>query len=495
MKKITIFFALLLAGWLSQVAVAHAASLYFSPSSGAKTVGQTFAVGIDVNTDQAMNASDGIINFPTDKMEVVSLDKSVSLFNLWMPEPTFSNSAGTVSYSGIIFNPGYTGTAGRLININFRPKIVGSASLGFSSGNVYANDGNGTNITSGLGTASFTFAEAPPPPPQLPGAPSITSPTHPNQNSCYANQNPQFQWAMGSATGVSFAFDQSASTDPDTNSEGTMNSQNYTDVPEGTSYFHAKLLNSVGWSGTTHFKVQIDVTKPEYFNLTYLGPVAATPKKVQFKLEAFDRVCGLDHFEIRIDDMDPINWTDDGSHIFTSPTICPGDHTVTIKALDRAGNYLAKTFDFVTEGCGTLAPTEPGGGLAGTTLVTVTTTEIRYVTTTIIEYLTPATEADKAKGIEYYMATNMLSGNNKGATLCPFGGLQSLPISATGETLVNKSELDAKIKALEEANAKLIQAQKNAQSKDWLSLFLMALLLILPWTFYRYLRLLRGRRR
>jgi len=101
--------------------VAEAATLYFSPSSGAYTVGGTLSVNVYVSSaDQAMNAASGVISFSQDKLEVASLSKSGSIITLWVQEPTFLNSAGTVNFEGIVLNPGFTGVAGKIITTNFR---------------------------------------------------------------------------------------------------------------------------------------------------------------------------------------------------------------------------------------------------------------------------------------------------------------------------------------------------------------------------------------
>ena len=68
---------------ISGAKAASAASLYFSPSSGSYTVGSTLSVNIYVaSADQAINAASGVISFPSDKLEVVSLSKSGSIFSL-----------------------------------------------------------------------------------------------------------------------------------------------------------------------------------------------------------------------------------------------------------------------------------------------------------------------------------------------------------------------------------------------------------------------------
>ena len=121
---------------------ASAATLYFSPSSGNFSVGNILTTSVLVNTQsQAINNSDAVINFPASLLEVVSVSKSGSVFSLWVEEPAFSNSAGTITFNGGLPTPGFNGTAGKIVNIVFRVKSAGSASLIFSSAAVRANDG------------------------------------------------------------------------------------------------------------------------------------------------------------------------------------------------------------------------------------------------------------------------------------------------------------------------------------------------------------------
>ncbi|MDP2703860.1 MAG: hypothetical protein Q8P01_01415, partial [bacterium] len=86
------------------------------------------------STDQAMNAVSGVVSFPWDKLEVVSISKQGSILSLWPAEPSFSNSAGTVNFEGIALNPGYIGANGKILTITFRTRNTGQANLSFSSG-------------------------------------------------------------------------------------------------------------------------------------------------------------------------------------------------------------------------------------------------------------------------------------------------------------------------------------------------------------------------
>lgn len=144
---------------------AQAASLHFSPSSGDVTVGNIINVSVVVNTQGVpINNAEATINFPTSLLEVVSITKTGSIFSLWVEEPSFSNISGNISFNGGVPSPGYNGATGRLLNIAFRVKSAGTASLLFASGSVRANDGLGTDVLSALGGASFSVSPAQPAP-------------------------------------------------------------------------------------------------------------------------------------------------------------------------------------------------------------------------------------------------------------------------------------------------------------------------------------------
>jgi hypothetical protein len=161
MKKLVPLLAL--GALLLVPAISHAANLGFTPASVSRTAGSTFSVAVYVSSaDEAMNAASGVVSFPTDKLEVVSLSRTSSVLSLWVQEPTFSNTKGTVNFEGIALNPGYTGNQGTILSITFRAKTTGQANLAFSSGSVLANDGAGTNILENLGTAKISVQAAPP---------------------------------------------------------------------------------------------------------------------------------------------------------------------------------------------------------------------------------------------------------------------------------------------------------------------------------------------
>ncbi len=152
--------------------VAHftfAATLNILPSNGNYAVGDTFTGTVTVDSaDQATNAIDATVSFPVDKLQVTTISKDGSIINLWAGEPAYSNDNGTVTLSGVVLNPGFTGNSGKVLKINFKVKSSGKAPVVFSSGSVLANDGRGTNILTSLNGAQYTLGPSVAKPPVMP---------------------------------------------------------------------------------------------------------------------------------------------------------------------------------------------------------------------------------------------------------------------------------------------------------------------------------------
>ena len=94
-----------------------AATLYFSPSSGTYNTGRNFTVSVKVSTNVPVNAVSAVINYPNNNLEAVGISKTGSVVNLWVQEPSFSNtdSLGNVRFEGVVLNPGFIGSLGKII--------------------------------------------------------------------------------------------------------------------------------------------------------------------------------------------------------------------------------------------------------------------------------------------------------------------------------------------------------------------------------------------
>jgi hypothetical protein len=341
--------------------VALAATLSVSPGSGTYSVAQTFTVNVLVSSsDQPMNAAQGVVTFPKDLLEVTGVSKVGTKMSLWVQEPSFSNAAGTVRFEGIVLNPGYQGGAAKVLSISFKVKGAGSASVAFSSGTVLANDGKGTNILSGLGGAKFTLqaagtpTETPPAKEEIkgvPNTPALSSETHPKQDQWYADHAPRVAWSLPrDVTDVSFAFDQRSDTNPGTGSDGLFSARTFADTGDGVWYVHVRLKNAQGWSGTAHYRIQIDSTPPTHFTIQPAQDSDATNPKVRLFFDAADALSGIDHYDVQVDSEPSQVWKDDGKHVFETGPLAPGKHKVTARAVDRANNALTAFLEFEIAG-------------------------------------------------------------------------------------------------------------------------------------------------
>ena len=313
MVKRLLITAFLLAIFFLTPAAANAASLFLSPSSESRVVGDSFSVSVRVNTGGvAINSAQATLSFSNDLLEVTSLLQS-GVFSLWPVNPSFSNGGGTVSFAGGLPSPGYTGSSGTIILITFQAKAAGTASVSIGSASVLANDGFGTDVLTSVGSGYYTITEAgeaPPPPPEdkiVPRAPIISSTTHPEQILWYALPDPEFTWTnQVGVTGFSIAYDDQESTVPDTIRDTTEAKQSYTGIGDGQFYFHVRAENSDGWGSAGHYLTQIDTTDPLTFAIDFLDGQNNTRSTIKISFETTDATSGIHHYDLIIDDGTPI---------------------------------------------------------------------------------------------------------------------------------------------------------------------------------------------
>jgi hypothetical protein len=336
------------------------ATLSLTPATGTYTVGVPFTTTVVVtSSDKTANALSGLVTFPTDRLEVVSLSKNNSVITYWVSEPSYSNATGQIKFEGVVPNPGFSGTGKKVLSITFQPKIIGSAKLTFSEGSVLANDGQGTNILSGLANANYGIVPVKLESPAkeattattvigAPGAPQVTSTTHPDPALWYNNSDPIFEWELASdITGVNILADHSPSTNPGTASDGRFSTYSYKKaVKDGAWYFHLRLRNAGGWGDITHFGFNIDTVPPTDLQIIPIERLDATDPVVAFTITATDQGSGLDRYEISVDGAPAIIWPDNADHRFITPVMKSGEHTLLVKVYDRAGNELAGSVNF-----------------------------------------------------------------------------------------------------------------------------------------------------
>ena len=344
--------------YFASASIASAATLSLSPSTGVYTANNTFTVRVMVNTGgQPVNAADGVISFNPKELSVVSVSRSRSRFNLWVTEPTFSNSAGTINFSGGLPS-GYTGQSGTIMNVTFRALGSGTARVSFKSGSVLANDGKGTNILTSMNSGTFTIQAAnvtPEPevieyiaPANTPSAPNITSDTHSDPTKWYKENEAKLKWSLGSGiVAVRTLLNENPTSVPTKVYDSPISEITLSDLPQGVSYFHLQFKNAEGWGKVTHYRLAIDSVNPESISITQAEGVDLSNPVQVIKVDVKDETSNVDKFKVKVDSAEPYEYIDEtGSSTITLPSLEPGYHTLIIEAFDQAGNSIVGTYSF-----------------------------------------------------------------------------------------------------------------------------------------------------
>lgn len=353
---------------------ALAATLGLSPANTTVTTGSIVTATVLVtSTDQAMNAIDGSIAFPADLLQVVSVSKTNSILSLWVQDPTFSNADGTISFSGVVPNPGYTGSRGQALSIQFRGKKPGIATVTFSpSSQVLANDGNGTNILTASNATTIVVTAAtsvPTPVPTLSPIPSssatnvdllarITSSTHPDQAQWYKLSHAIFDWT--NAQGVSavrLGYDKNADGKPNVLYSDPI-SHKELDLSDGIWYFHVQQKGSGGWGPISTYRVQIDTVPPLPFTVIFpYGTTTPSGSTITTQFTARDELSGIDHYQVSVDGTELAVTGDEGNRPYTVSGDL-GTHMLLVRAYDKAGNISVADGKFFVR-VGESSPSSP----------------------------------------------------------------------------------------------------------------------------------------
>lgn len=332
-----------------------AATLFLRPSVSSIDVGGTFTLRALVNTqDVNINNIEAVINFPSDLVEASSVSSAGSILSLWVEQPIFSNASGVVSFNGGVPNPGYNGSSGSIVAITFKAKRPGAVSFYFSGAAVRANDGLGTDVLSGQGSASVTINGAAVAEPKAPTesitpdvfVPIIYSSIYPDQNAWYSVRSGtvSFKFPAGVSTVQTLISNNSAGT-PSVSYAPPITSKTISNLTDGVWYFSLRYKLNGQWSGIARYKIQIDTIAPSDLSAEIISTLYGL---TSIKLKASD--LHLDHYEIIVDDNPPISASiAQAVQPVVLANLAGGTHKVRIVAYDSAGNKMEITKEFVSE--------------------------------------------------------------------------------------------------------------------------------------------------
>lgn len=350
--------AVCIAVMISSVAFSYAADITFTPSTGTFKQGKSFTVDVYVsNNNQTINAVSAAITYPSDLLQITSINKDSSIIKLWAEEPSFSNAQGTAKLEGVILNPGFSSARGKVVSINFVAKKAGTAAVVVGSGSVLANDGNASNVTGTLGTGSYeitTVAETPTAEEVVKpvvsvrtvSAPELRSLTHPSQDAWYSSRDVSFEWVLPQGvTAVRTLYDDKPASTPSKIYDPPINNRSFVVDADGSYYMHVQFKTSAGWGDVAHYKFNVDSQAPEKLDVSVPdGSVTANPQPM-LSIVTSDAVSGIDRITLTVANQEPIIYQKQESLLYKSPRLIPGKNTVTVTSFDKSGN--SKTYDIV----------------------------------------------------------------------------------------------------------------------------------------------------
>jgi len=333
-----------------------AQSISVTPNLSNQPVGKSFTLKVVVSSpNQAVNAFSGTVSFPKDKLQVVSLSKTDSIVSVWVADPTFSNDEGIVSFEGIALNPGFIGSSGKIVSINFKSIARGDAAVTVTNASVLANDGSGTNILKEIQSSAIVIGAdsvpVPVPKKTTVGQVKITSITHPDERKWYSNSSAKISWVVPEGVMRSFlSLDKEAIAEPQKTYTPALASKEITDIEDGAWYFHLALGTKDSKGPVSTYRINIDTVAPSSFSIKEVPRKDTANPKAQFAFTATDETSGINRYEVSIDSGSVISWRDPGDGIFETDALPPGRHTISVKAYDEAGNYAAGTAEFYVSG-------------------------------------------------------------------------------------------------------------------------------------------------
>lgn len=338
--------------------IADAASLGLFIDKENPVVGDTLVVDLKIDSeDESINAAQATVKFPSNILKSQSIDKTDSIFNFWLDEPSSDNDLGEISFIGGSTISGYSGKSLQVLRMKFKVIGNGEASLVFSDTAISSADGSGSNVLSTSKGISFSVlskseigkiqqaqitreAEVAS---NLPAKPVLSVSLYSNPENWY-NLVSDFSasWNLPKdITDVATSLDKVPSTNP-TKSEGLFDNKVFKSLSNGIWYLHIRFKNNIGWGVTNHYRIAIDSLPPLPFKVEITGnPISDNPIP-EIKFTSSDQFAGIEYYQILVDGKEDNRIKET---TYTFKPIAPGKHKIIVSARDKAGNVTEGRLD------------------------------------------------------------------------------------------------------------------------------------------------------
>lgn len=317
-------------------------TLRLQPESGIYDVDfeQRFSIMVDTG-DEDINAVQIGLIFDKEMIDIKALEINDSTCS-YVIENVIDNSLGKADLSCVLLKIGGERGSLRIADVVVLPKKTGTFTLSFDkiATKVLASDGLGTNVLRMAQSGSYqvdTFDSMLSTTTATPKSFVVFSPTHPNKSRWYNSNDVHFVWKGKPGAVYKYEFNNSPNTIP-SNYQTTQDSEVTIPVPgDGKFYFHLQLTSG---GPIDRYSVQIDRTPPSIIDIRSSSETIVTGDVVRFSFDANDAGSGIQRNY----------YADLGNHLFLPvgselfvPFLEPGEHDITLRVYDDAGNYSEKT--------------------------------------------------------------------------------------------------------------------------------------------------------
>ncbi len=140
------------------------------------SLGDTVSIDVNINTKVPINALGATIAFPKGALEIVSISKEKSFFDLWTEDTTIAEDTGEIRFSGGTTKQGGIMGTGTVLTLTVKAKTPGQAQLLFKNVQVYPYSDSGKALETKMRPITYTINEAKPSVAASGGAPAASPP-------------------------------------------------------------------------------------------------------------------------------------------------------------------------------------------------------------------------------------------------------------------------------------------------------------------------------
>jgi hypothetical protein len=332
-----------------------AATFNLIPERTEVGIGDDIVMDVRIDSEGiGINAAQATISFPSSILEIKNISRQGSIFSFWLEDPSFDNSAGTITFIGGSTS-GFSGQALEVFRISFGVKGGGTALVSVSDGAITASDGSGTNVLSATQGVSVQSTPVVTPPvtqivrPAVPAVvlpirPQITIPLFPDADKWYSVTTGFIaEWSLPlDVTDVATSIDKVPSSEPP-RSEGLFDSKIFSPLSDGVWYLHVQFKNNNGWGPVAHRKISVDSMPPEAFDIDFSHGLSSDNPTPVVTYGTSDQLSGISEYVLTIGSGNPISTSEPSA---TLPLQGPGKHVLKVIALDGAGNSAENVVEF-----------------------------------------------------------------------------------------------------------------------------------------------------